>query len=269
MARTYVDEMTIKWSENTNSPLVLLFGWAGCRDRYLAKYSEIYEKLGCSIVRYTVPVEHVNDYTSFRQFALEIYERVLDVENNELQFPIMFHIFSMNGFSLFSALWQLLDITSNGSAVKQMVKGIIFDSCPANVRPWQKAEAISVATMPSNKYNMISRGTYRIFLTGKYSLDRAFIWLRSNFEPNVYEQNFPYFNLLKMPDLPKLQLYLYSQADSICSAKSIEEFQVAQLDRCCVVRSKCWVDSQHVEHFREHSEEYTQLCIDFVNEFNS
>lgn len=262
MARTYADEMTIKWSEKSNAPLVFLFGWAGCQDRYLAKYSEIYEKLGCSIVRYTLPVKRS---TSNRHFALHIYERVLNIEEDELNFPILFHLFSMNGCSLFSALWQLLDISSNGSSVKQMVKGIIFDSCPANVLPWQKAEAISVATMPSNK---VSRYACRLLLAGIYSIDRALIWLQSNFESNVYEQNFPYFNLIKIPDLPKLQLYLYSSADTICSAKSIEEFQVAQLDRSCVIRSQCWNDSPHVEHFRAHTEEYSQLCLDFLNELN-
>lgn len=27
-------------------PIVVLFGWAGCKDKYLAKYSQIYEEKG-------------------------------------------------------------------------------------------------------------------------------------------------------------------------------------------------------------------------------
>lgn len=27
-------------------PVILLFGWAGCQDRYLSKYSQIYEEKG-------------------------------------------------------------------------------------------------------------------------------------------------------------------------------------------------------------------------------
>lgn len=30
----------------TNLPVVLLLGWAGCQDKYLAKYSAIYEDKG-------------------------------------------------------------------------------------------------------------------------------------------------------------------------------------------------------------------------------
>lgn len=33
-------------SENVNVPIILLFGWAGCQDRYLMKYSKIYEDQG-------------------------------------------------------------------------------------------------------------------------------------------------------------------------------------------------------------------------------
>uniref|UniRef100_A0AC34PY94 Uncharacterized protein n=1 Tax=Panagrolaimus sp. JU765 TaxID=591449 RepID=A0AC34PY94_9BILA len=38
------EHVVIKKSEIANSPWVLLFGWAGCQDRYLTKYSQIYEK---------------------------------------------------------------------------------------------------------------------------------------------------------------------------------------------------------------------------------
>lgn len=33
-------------SDETNTPVVLLLGWAGCQDRYLMKYSKIYEDRG-------------------------------------------------------------------------------------------------------------------------------------------------------------------------------------------------------------------------------
>lgn len=32
-----------KW---TTEPVIILFGWAGCIDRYLAKYSDIYQQKG-------------------------------------------------------------------------------------------------------------------------------------------------------------------------------------------------------------------------------
>lgn len=32
--------------ETSNIPIVLLLGWAGCQDKYLVKYSQIYEERG-------------------------------------------------------------------------------------------------------------------------------------------------------------------------------------------------------------------------------
>ncbi|KAK0396149.1 hypothetical protein QR680_001592 [Steinernema hermaphroditum] len=37
------ETIKIKPHENLSAPVVVLFGWAGCQDRYLAKYSQIYE----------------------------------------------------------------------------------------------------------------------------------------------------------------------------------------------------------------------------------
>ncbi|VDM29856.1 unnamed protein product [Toxocara canis] len=41
-------DISVTLSENAEAALVLLFGfgWAGCSDRYLAKYSQIYENAG-------------------------------------------------------------------------------------------------------------------------------------------------------------------------------------------------------------------------------
>lgn len=33
-------------TDDCNTPIVLLLGWAGCQDRYLMKYSKIYEDRG-------------------------------------------------------------------------------------------------------------------------------------------------------------------------------------------------------------------------------
>jgi hypothetical protein len=40
------EKIIILPSKNPDAPIVVLFGWAGCRDRYLSKYSQIYEKNG-------------------------------------------------------------------------------------------------------------------------------------------------------------------------------------------------------------------------------
>lgn len=123
LSSSQIEELVIKESKDKNMPLVILFGWAGCRDRYLSKYSAYYERSGFAVVRYTVPITQIRSFSSYRKFALEIYETILQQEADR---PIFFHMFSMNGCSLFTALWDLLDNVSDDQ-IKQRVKGLIFD----------------------------------------------------------------------------------------------------------------------------------------------
>lgn len=75
-------------------------------------------------MRFTVPIIEVRGFSCYRKFALEVYETVLD---QDLEQPIFFHLFSMNGCSLFTALWILLDTVPNGQAIRDLVRGVIFD----------------------------------------------------------------------------------------------------------------------------------------------
>ncbi|KAI1713104.1 transmembrane protein 53 [Ditylenchus destructor] len=262
------EPITVKWSENKEAPLVLLFGWAGCRDRYLSKYAKIYEENGCSTLRFTVPISKVRCYSSYKRFAAEVYEKALRervIESSETKFPIYVHVFSMNGCSLFSALWDLLENVVNGHYVKNSVKGIVFDSSPADVMPWQGATAVSFATFPPPHFGQLSRTSYRYALTAIFSMHRAMVWLRSHFNCDIYAEHFSFYHLIKFDDLPRRQLYLYSAADVLCSAHSIEHFQDVQRQLGHQVTSKKWENSPHVEHLRHHAEEYSRNCKEFVS----
>uniref|UniRef100_A0A1I7ZEU4 Transmembrane protein 53 n=1 Tax=Steinernema glaseri TaxID=37863 RepID=A0A1I7ZEU4_9BILA len=250
---------------NTHAPLVVLFGWAGCQETYLKKYSEIYKDQKYSVIRFTAPMSRVTTFASYRAIALEVYEK--NFEDYEPSRPIVFHLFSMNGCSLFAALWDLLETVSNGADIKKQTRGIIFDSSPANVLPWQGANAVSVATLPPSNYGAFLRQTFRVFLATVFSLHRLTIWLRSQWESNVYEHNFSYFRLRSMDDLPCRQLFLYSKNDEICAAESIEEFIACSVQKHpSTTESKCWFNSPHCQHLRSHRDEYCQLCRRFASD---
>lgn len=46
VSASHLEELVMKEAEDPKAPLVILFGWAGCRDRYLSKYSAYYQKEG-------------------------------------------------------------------------------------------------------------------------------------------------------------------------------------------------------------------------------
>uniref|UniRef100_A0A914QUW9 Uncharacterized protein n=1 Tax=Panagrolaimus davidi TaxID=227884 RepID=A0A914QUW9_9BILA len=218
----------------------------------------------CSVIRYTAPIQKVRCFTSYQNFALEFYEKILDNDDTS---PILFHVFSMNGCTLFVALWELLDIVSNGAKIKNRVKGIIFDSSPANVQPMQIANAVTFATLPKSKYSEIFRPFYKLLIAGFFTSLRAFEWIQSFFDSTAFEKNNAYFRIFKILDLPKNQLYLYSNSDEICSDHSIEDFIKNQKERGINVLSQCWKTSEHVQHFRAHPEDYTKICKQFLNDY--
>lgn len=40
------NDFVFVYNEHANTPIILLLGWAGCQDKYLQKYSKIYEDRG-------------------------------------------------------------------------------------------------------------------------------------------------------------------------------------------------------------------------------
>uniref|UniRef100_A0A915PW59 Transmembrane protein 53 n=1 Tax=Setaria digitata TaxID=48799 RepID=A0A915PW59_9BILA len=254
-------EMRLMQHSNPDAALILLFGWAGCNDRYLAKYAKFYEK-NFSVLRFTADIQKVRSFSSYRKFALDVYEKILETTT---ALSIYCHMFSMNGCSTFCALWDLLDTVADCEVLKSKFKGLIFDSSPAYVSPWQAAAAISFALLPPSSYSKTWRETYRFMLAGYFSLHRSMIWLRSQWDKDVYERNYSYFRMLAMKDLPKYQLYIYSSIDSICSAESIEQFIASEQEKKAVISKLFFDDTLHCQHYRLHPDEYEQACIDFVN----
>lgn len=47
MLQPETDVASFMLNDTNNVPIVLLLGWAGCQDKYLMKYSKIYEDRGC------------------------------------------------------------------------------------------------------------------------------------------------------------------------------------------------------------------------------
>ncbi|VDN89109.1 unnamed protein product [Brugia pahangi] len=243
--------MQLMKHSNPDAALVLLFGWAGCSDRYLAKYSKFYEK-NYSVLRFTADIQKIRSFSSYRKFALDIYEKILETTT---ALSIYCHMFSMNGCSTFCALWDLLDTVADCEAMNS----------PAYVTPWQAAAAISFALLPPSAYGKTLRETYRLMLAGYFSIHHSVIWLRSQWDKNVYERNYSYFRMLAMKDLPKYQLYIYSSTDSICSAESIEQFITHEHERNAVISKLFFNDTLHCQHYRLHPEEYEQACVEFLN----
>uniref|UniRef100_A0A8C0Q9U1 Transmembrane protein 53 n=2 Tax=Canis lupus familiaris TaxID=9615 RepID=A0A8C0Q9U1_CANLF len=114
-------------------PLVILLGWGGCTDKNLAKYSAIYHKRGCIVIRYTAPWHMVFfseslGIPSLRVLAQKLLELLFDHEVEKE--PLLFHVFSNAGVMLYRYVLELLQ--THRRFCRLRVVGTIFDSGPGD-----------------------------------------------------------------------------------------------------------------------------------------
>lgn len=115
--------------DGENVPIVMLLGWAGCKEKYLKKYSKIYEDRGLITVRYIAPVE----FLFWRRKAMKtLGEKVLKLifDMNFESHPLIFHLFSNGGAFTYQHI--IMAMKKQNRSLK--IKGTIFDSAPGERR---------------------------------------------------------------------------------------------------------------------------------------
>ncbi|KAM7401289.1 hypothetical protein PAMA_005465 [Pampus argenteus] len=243
--------------QGTKEPVVILLGWAGCKDKHLSKYSSIYNEQGCVTIRYTAPLKTVFisesfGYKEMRSTALKLLEILYDyeVENS----PIFFHIFSNAGFMLYRYIVELLHNDKQFSSL--CVIGAIVDSAPGsgNVRGALRALTATMGPKisPVLRYFLLALFAVSVFLLRVvlYPLTK---YIHKNHYDAVQE---------RPPAWP--HFYLYSRDDQVIRHRDIELFVETLKLKAVPVDSYDFVTTAHVSHFREFPEQYTLKCRDFL-----
>ncbi|KAB0405697.1 hypothetical protein E2I00_015749 [Balaenoptera physalus] len=214
----------------TRQPLVILLGWGGCTDKNLAKYSAIYHKRGCIVIRYTAPWHMVFfseslGIPSLRVLAQKLLELLFDYEVEKE--PLLFHVFSNAGVMLGPGDGNLLGALRALAAV--------LEHRPAALRLLLLMAFALVAVL----FHVLLAPLTSLFHTHFYDrlLDAASRWP---------------------------ELYLYSRADEVVLARDVERMVEARLAHRVLVHSVDFVSSAHVSHLRDYPTYYTSLCVNFM-----
>ncbi|KAG9343329.1 hypothetical protein JZ751_014310 [Albula glossodonta] len=242
----------------SKEPVVILLGWAGCKDKHLAKYSSIYNERGCITVRYTAPLKTVFisesfGYKELSTIAYKLLELLYDyeVENN----PIFFHVFSNGGFMLYRYMAELL--RSHGRFSTLNVVGTVVDSAPGSQNVTGALRAITASLGPNINivllYVLLALFACMVFL-----LRIVLYSVTKYIHKNHYDA---------MRDHPSSwpQLYLYSQADRVIRHKDVEMMVKAVQEKGVTVDSFDFGTSAHVSLYRDYPEEYSSRCLAFLS----
>ncbi|XP_011494630.1 PREDICTED: transmembrane protein 53 [Ceratosolen solmsi marchali] len=248
------DEFVFVYEEDKR-PLVVLLGWAGCQDKYLAKYSAIYEERSCITLRCTAPVE----YLFWRRERLPcISRRLLQVIADKCsnKHPVFFHVFSNGGAIFYQHISSAMQ--QAGSPLK--VKGVIFDSSPGERRITSLFRAIS-AIIGGNPITNVSASIVITFFL-------SFIWLLEILAHTVGKRNTIKTDPIALAEETYSwpQIFLYSNADTLIPAHDVEKFASRRAERGVRTQLVLFTDSPHVKHYATYRRVYVSTVCGFMNE---
>ncbi|XP_039449594.1 transmembrane protein 53-B [Culex pipiens pallens] len=245
----------------TNVPIVLLLGWAGCQDRYLMKYSKIYEDRGLITIRYTAPVENLFwKRSGMDQIGEKILKLIYDM--NFDSHPLIFHVFSNGG----AFLYQHIALSNRKSKNPVQICGMIFDSAPGDRRILGLSRAITAIFGKERYCNSLFSALLTISIIFLWTLEDVFNYVWNFIRPSGYEvQTNPSHNL-KFESNAWPQLFLYSREDRLIPYTDIEKFASYRRKVGVDVRMVCFERSEHVKHYIRHPQQYVYSVCKFIND---
>lgn len=255
----------------TDTPIVVILGWAGSVPRQVARYTTLHRDLHQStVLALTAPVALLFqpwNMTSFARNLLAITETLLghlgecsvgnsvsDLSPSPSFSPSLvdffLHIFSNGGGFIYTRITALLCDPNNGDLypnLRRSLRGVILDSAPA-VQTWAFR--------------------YKMFKVRAFS--ESGWWV-----PYLHQLIWPltttgcffgriYLHRLIHDPLPTPQLYLYSDIDLLTDATELEKYLLQRRQHCPNVHTVKFFGSQHVNHMATYPMDYRNSIRDFI-----
>ncbi|KAK9052597.1 hypothetical protein SSX86_029227 [Deinandra increscens subsp. villosa] len=263
----------IELSENSKMVVVLL-GWLGAKQKHLKKYADWYTSKGFHVITFTFPMAEILSYQvggKAEEHVDLLVNHLAEWLEEEYGKNMVFHTFSNTGWLIYGAMLE--KIQRQDHTLTERIKGCIVDSAPvAAPDPQVWASGFSAAFL---KKNSIAAKGYRNVddIAAKPSMsETALLVVLEKFfavilnRPAVNERLSNVLVQLKsgQPSCP--QLYIYSSADKVIPARSVESFMEVQQRMGHVVRSCNFKSTPHVDHFRHEPELYTSQLSQFLKD---
>lgn len=264
--------------------VVVLLGWLGSRQKHLKRYADWYTSRGFHVVTFTLPMSDIVSYNlggKAEKNVEMLSEHLADWVREESGKKIIFHTFSNTGWLCYGVILENLQ-QQDPSAVDK-IKACVVDSAPV-AAPDPQVWALGFSAALMKKRSVTTKGL------GSDDSRSDVLVVESNKEPKLGATeavllsalesffdvvlNYPKINrrlsdvmeLLssKQPKCP--QLYIYSSADRVIPAKSVEAFIEGQRKAGREVRACDFVSSPHVDHYRSNPGLYTSQLGNFLEE---
>ncbi|KAG9143989.1 hypothetical protein Leryth_013877 [Lithospermum erythrorhizon] len=274
------------YSTAKSKTVVVLLGWLGSKQNHLSRYADWYTSRGFHVITFTFPMADVLSYKVGGKSEQEVellVNHLADWLEEEHGKTLVFHTFSNTGWLTYGVMlekFQLVDPTLVGK-----IKGCIVDSAPAaapDPQVWAsgfsaaflKKRSVATKSLPSlNAPEAGQTGGNNIVMEAKPDKTEAMLLavLGKIFgivlnRPNINRRLSDVLEVLtsRQPNCP--QLYIYSSADKVIPAGSVESFMEKQRTAGRDVRACNFISTPHVDHFRNDPELYGSQLTQFLDD---
>ncbi|CAD5118044.1 DgyrCDS6785 [Dimorphilus gyrociliatus] len=236
-----------------NDPLILVIGWAGGIDKYVSKYSDIWEEKNCITARYCVSAaDGFSSKDTGTLAAANIVEELQERLGVEKR-PVLIHSFSNGGGSIYRRLVQ------NDNYKELKIIGSIIDSAPGKRRLLGGINAVNSTLIAMNAPLLYRYAKVAVFILR--SVLKA-IW--QTFWGKV---DHVYKGLIHIP-VRWPEGYIYSEKDDVIYADDVREFidnRKRKAGGSFDIETLQLKDSDHVQHLRKYPILYKEFCFNFFD----
>ncbi|XP_061994111.1 uncharacterized protein LOC133712052 [Rosa rugosa] len=266
--------------------VVVLLGWLGAKQKHLKRYADWYTSQGFHVITFTLPMADILKYQPGGKVEDHIdllVTHLADWLEEEQGKNLLFHTFSNTGWLTYGVMLEKFQ--KHDPSVMGRIRGCVVDSAPvAAPDPQVWASGFSAAFL--KKHSVATKGTTDASESGmdalvdskevvapKPAITEAalLLVLEKFFEvvlnlPTVNRRLSDVLGLLsaRQPSCP--QLYIYSSADRVIPAGSVESFIKQQRRAGHEVRACNFVSTPHVDHFRNDPKLYTSELTHFLED---
>lgn len=265
--------------------VVVLLGWLGAKQKHLRRYAEWYTSKGFHVITFTFPMAEILSYQvggKAEQNIELLVNHLADCLEDEGK-NLVFHTFSNTGWLTYGAILEKFQ--NKDPSLMGRIRGCIVDSAPvASPDPQVWASGFSAAFLKKN-----SVATKGVVYANKLETDEfgsraigepkpavteaaLLVLLEKFFEvilhlPAVNRRLSDVLGLLSSGQPTCPQLYIYSSADRVIPAESVESFIEDQRKAGREVRACNFVTTPHVDHFRNDPKLYTTQLSQFLEDY--
>ena len=240
-------------------PIATIFGWVGCREKAMRKYTSLYTQRGVDVVAVLLRPEHVYKPVTRGRHATEVIIDALTAIDT-IERPVLIQGFSAGAYMYGNLLTTLDARGEDGLAFTKRVRGFVFDS-PVDVDgvPFGLSRAIFGNNSEGTLQQRLVQTALEVYLSPRLPMRQYYQAASEAMHGTTFASGFS-------SPLPVPSAFLFSDHDSVTVTQDILDVTGKWRAVGSAVEEINFDGTKHVMHLQSYPEEYERAVARVVRE---